>query len=309
MLRFSIPAVLRPTACLLLVTACFGPAHAVTLHLPGYTITPFVSLPVTYYSPSDIELDSGGNLYIPTQTDGIQRVTPLGAISTWSSAPAIDLSLLPSAEGYGAGRALCHCILSLFADGSYSTLHADSFEWTYVKLAPDGSLYATIWAGAGQGLYRIDRGTGTPTLLVNGGPGPAGAGWYWDMGFGLDGNLYALGYDGSAYGLLRLDGGHFTRVATLPHAGIGLTRDASGIFYTATSYNDLGEVWIIDPMSGSASLLASELSWPAAVAFDPSTDRLYVSEQLGQRTVYAITRSGATPTQAVSWGGVKARYR
>jgi len=294
---------------LLTLVMCPKTADAVVIHQPGYAVTHFVTMPASYYSPSDIELDAAGNLYIPTQTDGIRRVTSVGEISLWSLAPAIDMTLLPSADGYGAGRALCHCILALGADGAYSALHADSYEWTYVKLAPDGTLYASIWAGAGQGLYRVDRESGTPTLLVAGGPGPGGSGWYWDMAFGLDQSLYVLGYDGSGYGLLRFENGHFTRIATLPHAGIGLTRDPDGLFYTATSFNNLGEVWTIDASSGTASLLASELAWPAAVAFDPSSGRLYVSEQLGERNVYAITRSGPTAAHTLSWGALKARYR
>ena len=127
------------------------------------------------------------------------------------------------------------------------------------------------------------------------------------MGFGLDGKLYTLGYDGTAYGLLRFDGTQFTRVVTLPHAGTGLTRDPAGTFYTATAFNGLGEVWIIDAAAGLALLLADGLAGPSPVAFDPLTGRLYVSEELG-RTVYMIT-SGATPTRVLSWGGVKARYR
>jgi DNA-binding beta-propeller fold protein YncE len=128
------------------------------------------------------------------------------------------------------------------------------------------------------------------------------------MDFGIDGKLYTLGYDGTVHGLFRLDENEFTRVAELPHGGIGLTHDSSGLLYTATSFEQQGEVWIIDPTSGVASLLASGLASPAGIAFDPTTSKLYVVEQHGDRVVYAITNE-PTPVRMNTWGMLKARYR
>jgi DNA-binding beta-propeller fold protein YncE len=276
------------------------------MHLPGYIATPFVNMPNTRNSPSDIEIDGLGNLYIPTLPDGIQRVTSSGAISLWTTAPASDLALLPSGEAVGAGRASCNCLLAIFSDGSYLPF-LEGYEWTWVSVdLSTGLVHGSIFAGDDQGLYEIDLIAGTISVLVNGGPGPRGAGVYYGMDLGADGKLYTLGNDGAGtYGLYRLDGSEFVQVAELPRPGASLTGDPSGIFYTASA--ESGEVWIIEPTSGNVSLLASGLTWPGGVAFDPMTSKLYVAEQLGDRTVYAFTQ--VTPVAPTSWGKLKARYR
>src|SRR5439155_18241618 len=110
-------------------------------------------------------------------------------------------------------------IVDIASDGSWSTL-ATGKEWRYVELGPDGRLYATVWAGAGQGVYQIDRTTGQATIVKAGGPAANGDGVYFDLAFGLDGKLYTLGDDtgaGANTGLFRLDGSTFTRVASVPH--------------------------------------------------------------------------------------------
>ena len=290
----------RPLAVILLMCSVLPTtvASAVTLHQPGYTVTPLLDLPYSFYSPSDIALDGVGNLYIPSQTLGVLRVSPTGTPVLWSSAPAVDLSLAQSGSGYAAGRGLCHCILAISADGSSTTLHSDGLDWTYVTLASDGTLYANIWAGAGEGIYQIDRLTGQPSQLVSGG------GFYRDMAIGSDGKLYVL----AASALLRLEGTHLVSVAPLPHGGINLTLGPDGLFYTTATSDTYGEVWIVDPATTSSSLLASGLAGPAGVAYDPLYRRLYVSEQYGQRTVFSFRRDEtiAIPT---SWGALKQIYR
>ncbi len=307
-------------ACIVLISAlavlapwssASGSLSTVTVYLPGYSYAPFVTL--LGFSSSDIELDAAGNLYLCGSRD-IRRITPEGAMSPWSSAPATDLTLLNSGDGSGAGRALCDCIVSLSADGSYSTLHADSYEWTYTKLGPDGTLYATVWVGDGRGLYSIDRVTGTPAILVNGGPGPGGDGLYADMVIGLDEKLYTCGStDGSlaGWGLFRLDGGQFTMVAPLPHGGFGLAQDNQGLFYTAVSAERFDgsidhEVWLIDPSAGTSSVLADGPHGASSVAYDRARDCLYVPDTAGN--VYVITKSSVA-VHRDSWGATKARYR
>lgn len=286
-----------------------APVRAVTVHLPGYSATPLVNIPASTYSPSDIALDADGNLYVPAQPNGIYRVTPAGGLSLWSTVHVSDLTRLDGPEGYGAGRDDCRCIQTMTQSGLASPLVADGRSWTWVLLAPDGTLYANIWAGTGAGLYEVNRSTGATTPLVEGTPGPGGAGNYWDMAIGADGALYVLGSDGAVDGLYCLTSGGLTRVAVLPHAGIGLTLGPAGRFYTATTYGEnFGEVWVIDPISGVVQLLASDLADPSGIAYDPNLRRLYVSEQGGSRTVYAIALD-ATPARPVSWGALKSRYR
>lgn len=318
--RFSCWPCLRfvgaAVACLASIAGGPGAARSLTLHQAGYTATPFLA---PTGSPVDLEVDGGGSLYLSFGSGGVEKCSPAGVVSPWSAAGASDLTLGPAGSGYTAGRGLCRCIESIGSDGSHVVLHQDAYEWTNVELGPNDTLYATVWAGSGQGLYRVDRNTGEPTPIVIGGPGPGGSGIYRDLAFGLDGRLYVVGSaDGSVagYSLFRLDGPTLTPAVALPHGGINLARDESGIFYVTTAYDygsgrPVGEVWRVDAALGSASLFAS--TDPDApldpIAHDPGTGRLYVYEGgKSAREVWAITKT-SVPARVESWGGLKARYR
>jgi len=291
-------------------------SEAVTLNQPGYVLSPFAAIPSP--SPADIQVAGAGQLYLAMGSD-IRRVTANGIVEAWSAAPAISLTLIPAGGAYGAGASPCNCILKMEPNGSYSTLHQDALAWRWIALSPDGTLYAVV-SGANVGLYQIDRSTGQPSVVVAGGPGPGGIGFYEDMDFGLDGKLYTLGnLDGTISGwrLFRLDGSQFTPVATPPHGGFDLARGPSGVLYMTTSFDygsgyPVGELWIIDTASGAASLLASTDTFHfgftqfTAVGYDPGTDRVYVAESQGQ--IWEITKA-AVLTRAESWGALKARYR
>ncbi len=287
-----------------------GSGRAITLHQAGYVADTLVAVPVTTFAPSDVELDAAGNLYVPTQPDGIRRITPQGAMSLWSTAPALELTFASDGSGYGAGGSSCNCIVSIGADGSSSTLHQDSYAWRYVELGPDGALYAVLGVGAGEGIYRVDRATGDLTPLALGGPGPGGDGLYFDLAFGADGKLYVIADDmlGAGPGLFRFENATFTRVASLPHGGFGLTCDPSGIFYTAVCSDSYGEVWSVDPVAGTSALLASGLDWPAGLGYDPVSKKLYVVEQGGRRLVWFIMKDPA-PARPTSWSRLKSIYR
>lgn len=282
---------------------------ALSLNQTGYSASQILELtPDTY---EDMEVDPSGRLYFAT-AGGIKRLTA-GAVSAWSAAPAYDLELATTGGGYGSGGSACHCIWSVQADGSYASLHQDGLEWTDVALTPDGTLFASLWAGTQQGLYVIDRTSGTPTLLVSGGPGPGGTGLYFGMTAGADGKLYVLG----GLELYRLDGSQLAQVATIPHAGRNLTLGPGGVFYVAAEYQNgagypAGEVWIVDPVTGETSLLASSgsylgLNHPTfgSVGYDSATGTLYVTESY---KLWAITKNG-TPAVARTWGSIKAGYR
>jgi hypothetical protein len=296
------------SAIMLLAAVSSGGAATVTVHQPGYSYAPFVSTSV--YPAADIELDASGNIYLcnPGNSD---RITPGASVSSWSSAPIADIVFAPGGDGYAAGGGICDCITSVSANGAFSTLHADSHEWSYVTLATDGTLLANTFAGASQGLYSIDRTTGSPTLLVAGGPGPGGSGFYASMLIGMDGKLYTNGSNGLVHGLFRLDSGQFTQIATWPHGCFGLAQDNQGIFYTSVPITPLfgttvtHEVWMYDPNVGTPALLADGPGTSVAVAYDRARNLLYVQND---GDVYILGKS-ATPTRRETWSAVKAKFR
>ena len=301
-------------ASVLLMLAPISSARAshgsVTVHVPGYTYCPFVTTSV--FGVADLELDPAGNLYL-CESGNIQRVTPEAAISPWSTATASDIVFTSTGAAYGAGRAHCHCIVSISSSGAHSPLHSDAFEWTYVTLGIDGTLYASVWAGSGQGLYAIDRVTGTPTVLVNGGPELGGSGIYSNMVVGVDGKLYTGGGGGTGgWAVFRLDGTQFTAVGTAPHSGGALAQDNEGILYVAGGFEGptgsfFHEVWMIDLGTGLSTLLASGPHLTTGIAYDRARDRLYVGLSYGE--VYIITKTGAVPTRRATWGEVKQQFR
>lgn len=293
--------------CLCVLAPRLVTAGTVTVHVAGYTYSPFVT--ISSFSVDDLELDAAGNLYVCSNGD-IRRVTPQAVETPWSSATANDIVLDNTGAAYGAGRSVCDCIVSILPNGSYSTLHADSLAWTFVAMGHDGTLYSNVWVGTGQGLYTIDRTTGVPTLVVSGGPGPGGTGSYAGMLVGQDGKLYTCGNSAGSDGIFRLDGGQFTRIASWPHGSLQLAQDNQGIFYTALSVQRpdgsiAHEVWMNDPSSGTATLLADGPGSSSALVYDRLRNRLYVQNGLD---IYIIEK-GVTPTRRETWSAVKAKFR
>jgi hypothetical protein len=292
---------------LLALAPCLSSAASlVVVYVPGYSYGSFVT--TTAVGVEDIELDSSGNVYQCASGD-IRRITPEGAISPWSSAIASSLGFSSGDMAYGAGRALCHCINAISPDGSFVPVHTDSLEWSYMAASPD-SVYSNVSGGQGEGVYRIDRATGVPTSLANGGPGAGGSGINFAMQVGQDGKLYETGYDGALVGVFRLDGSRFTLVGTWPNGGLGLAQDNQGIFYTSvTIVPQFGpsshQVWMFDPNTGDATLLAEGTGGSHAVAYDRARNILYV--QNGP-SIYIIRKS-PTPVRHVTWAHIKESYR
>jgi hypothetical protein len=281
-------------------------AGAVTVHVAGYVYVPFVN--TSTGGAQDLELDALGNIYYATLS-GVRQITPGGTVTPWSTAPANDIVFTGTGDAYAAGSAVCHCIEAISSSGAYSTLHGDSLSWTHVALGTDGTLYASVWAGTGKGIYVVDRASGTPTPLLVGGAGPGGSGFYESMMVGMDGKLYVGGSNGTEYGLFRFDGGQFTQIATWPHGCSGLAQDNQGIFYTSVTLTPIGtivdhEVWMYDPGVGTANLLADGSGNSLGIAYDRARNVLYV--QNGSE-VYMISKS-ATPTLKETWSALKAKF-
>jgi hypothetical protein len=297
-------------------TARAGPS-AVTIHVSGYSYAPFVSTsqPVV----SDVELDASGNIYI-CQPGSIRRVTLGGAMSIWSTASALDLVFSSTGEAFAAGGPQCnYCVMSITASGIASPLHSDLNTWRWLAINASGTLYAAASRAlavppSGDALYTIDRVTGEPSLVVDGGPGPGGEGVYTGLAIGIDEILYATGnVDGTptSWGVFRLDGAGFTKVGSWPHAGFGLAQDNLGVFYSVTSVERSDgttghEVWMFDQITQSSTLLADGPRGSSALAYDRSRDLLYVGDSSGN--VYTIAKVPVS-TRKESWSALKARYR
>jgi len=134
------------------------------------------------------------------------------------------------------------------------------------------------------------------------------------MAGGLDGKLYVLGYDGASTGLFVLTVSTFTLVASLPHGGVSLSQGPDGTFLSSVQFDSpggilLGELWSIDPVQGTSTLLATSdpVDQPGmdGVAYDGTSKTIYALE--GHR-IWTI-RKDTTPAQKDTWGAVKARYR
>jgi len=297
-------------ALLLLIGGAVSALAAPVMHEPGWTIAPFVTLPST--RAEDPEVDGAGNLYVACGQDGVFRVTPTGSVNLWSSAQGYGIAMLPSAEAYLPSRGLLATdyIWDILSDGTYSPLVSGASPlWVYCALTTSGLLYGSV-AGAGEGIYLIDRGSGAFSKVLLGGPGPGGTGTYSGMATTGDNTLYVSGLLGPASGIFRVTGGASTQVISTSIGMIGLCRGPGdtlfGAGYTGSSGTTNGQVWRLDVSGGIASLFASGFGATAGVRYDPTLDRFYVVDQPG--SVWTITRDG-TPTLTTSWGSVKTKYR
>jgi len=264
-------------------------------------------------------MDPVGNLYVLDTNTGIREVTQLGAMSPWSSTKGYQLTFAPDGTGYALESA-CNCIEQFTSSGQSSVLRPDTLAWGNFAVLPDGSLWANVWLGTGQGIYRIDRTTGEPTVVVAGGPGPGGSGIYYGMTPGTDGRLYVnANLDGTLAGsrIFRLDGSTLTPMAAPPNGGrayapgppgwLLVISGVPGSLYTAS------ELWLYDPVAGTSKQVARtdiyfheyDVSF-RGVAYDPSQQTAYVTEN---HRLWALHLDLSTPALARSWGAVKAQYR
>jgi hypothetical protein len=298
--RLGVPAV-----CLALNLIAPVRSDAITVHRSGYFTSLFSST-----SADGMEIDPAGNLYFVLGASGVQRATPSGQFSIWSTIPMYEMALAPTGEGYATGGS-CACIEAIRPDGTLDYSRVDSTGWSDLALTPDGALYGMSWRGS---LARIDRTTLEATTIVLGGPGPGGSGAYGGIAPGADGRLYVSGtLDGTIAGwrLFRLEGSQLVTVATLPHGAGNLVPGPSGTFFGLTGFDygsgySIGEVWQIDPKTGSSELLVSSGSYfhnnhPTfhSLAYDSTRATLYVGEGgLGSGT-WAIAK---IPPIVVTWG-------
>jgi hypothetical protein len=130
------------------------------------------------------------------------------------------------------------------------------------------------------------------------------------MVVGSDGKLYTGGL-AVDWKVFRLDGAQLTTVGSSPHSGGALAQDNEGILYVAGGFENqtgsfLHEVWMIDPSTGSSTLLASGEHAITGIAYDLVRERLYVG--LSDGAVYFIAKS-VVPTRKATWSEVKRQFR
>jgi len=305
---------------LLVALFLFAPRCAVALQieLPGSTSQLVIDSGLESYD--GLVLDAAGNLYTRVYGPGFLQVTPAATATPWSGTNAYNLVFAPDGTGYATGAWPCNCIEKFSPDGLSSILQADTLTWTDLAILPDGSLYGVVWIGTGQGIYRIDRTTGQPTVIFAGGPGPGGSGQFGGLAAGPDGQLYVnASLDGSLAGrrLFRLDGSTLTPMITPADGAEVIAPGPAGRFLAISgvpgSLYIAAELWLYDPVSGVSNKVAITTpyfhEWDVAfrgTAFDANREIVYVTEN---HRIWALHLDLSTPARSESWGAVKALYR
>lgn len=273
----------------------------------GWVAAPWSFIPSQAFSIGSPDVDGAGNLYV-SSSDGIYQVEPTHAGRTlWSGAVGLGLTMNASGEGYTSTRQLTATttIYHVDSDGSYSPLTSSTdHAYTYGALAPSGTLYFNVWAGANTGLYTIDRLSGLATPLWTGGPAANHVdGVYGDMVVLADDTLYTAGDDGTNQGIFKWTGVGWTLVVPLAGISFGICAGPSGTIFAAISH----DVWRVDPVAKTSTMIATGFGNIQGVAYDSVHDRVYVADALHQQ-VWLINHEGI-PARATSWGAVKDRYR
>lgn len=308
------------TALCLSALLAWGNASALTMQVSGYTVTPFATPTLI---ASGIRIGPDGTLYLHDfASSSIHRISPAGTESPWSVAQIRSLALLPTGIAIGAGGEACSCLVRIQPDGSFTTFARDSVRWHRVATAANGSVFATgqtpATSGYGAAVFEVDPLTGDRTLL-------AGSGFSLDLidiAAGVDGSPYVIKYGTYPERILaRVEGGSFTPIGVLPHGGFDLVPGAGTLFWTRTSHDygsgrPIAEIWAIDSMNGSATLLA-QAEWVDSsfwgVVYDPGGQRLFVGDPshrlLQPNRVLQTISGGVLPGRSTTWGALKARYR
>ena len=269
-------------------------AHAGYMLVPGWTIEHYAALTD---GCNAMAVDGQGNIYV-CGNSGITRVDTTGAVSLWSRCVGTGLAVLPDGEAYVPSGDLLGGGLSYLwhvaPDGSYTPFAARTSGegWAWAAVTASGKLYANVWAGGGEGLYAIDISTGAATPLIAGGPGPGGAGFYWNMAVRGD-TLFVSASDGTKRVIYRLDGSALDLFAT---PGSTICGGPDGVYgetwqECATGGSCyFGDLW--KATAGTVSHFASGFGVIGGMTYDEKRDRFYVVE--GSR-VWVIRRQTSAP--------------
>lgn len=261
-----------------------------------------IDLP-SFSSPSNVVVDSFGNLYITeSNLHAIRKITPNGIVSTFAGSGGGGAGSL---DGEGVVATFFNPI-GITIDSSNNLYVVDSSNHRIRKITPDG--FVSTVAGSTAGF--LDA-VGTAAKFSS----PT------HIAIDSSGNLYVtengnhkirkIAPDGTVttfagVGILGyVDGGRFNARFNYP---LGIAVDSSGNVYVADSANN--KIRKIDPISGQVSTLASTAT-TGSVDYRPygitinSSNEIYVSitgNTLGH-TIIKVASNGTSTTFAGSTKG------
>ena len=240
-------------------TIYFSGNDVVFKYTPPGPKTLFATLPV-FTSPQGLAFDTSGNLFV-AGGGNVSKITPAGVVSLFANLPpgsfgGYGMAIDAGNNLYVAGAATVQ-IVRITPAGTvsiYATLAGGS---TGLAIDSIGNLYAV----GGNTVKKIPAGGGAATIYATL-PGPNNYG----LAFDSFGYLYVA--DLTSVNLYKIPpgGGSATPFGVLVAGSDGLAFDYSGNLYAAHLYGDA--ISVVTP-NGTASVLASNLSGPRFLAFNP----------------------------------------
>jgi hypothetical protein len=277
----------------------------------GWVVAHWGFVPTVRYSIGGPAIDGAGNVYV-CGSEAIYKFAPANAQRTkWSDAVGYNPAMLPTGEAWlctGDGDPTLYA-RHVLPDGSFTDIGGNSLGngFTFAAIGPGGNPYFNIWAEGAfpdQGLYTMDRVTNEVTLLHDGGPFADGHGFYAGMTVLADDTLYTFGSDYDTVGVFKWTGSNWAFVAPTPNTVLwSLSPGPGGTILGAGDKN----VYRIDPLAGTATLIATNFGNVDGVVYDAVRDRIYVIDQVGSQ-VWLVNHE-SIPAKPTSWGAIKDRYR
>ena len=264
-----------------------------------------------FYYPSNVAVDSAGNVYVADQyNDEIRKITPSGVVTTLAG----SAQQMGSSDGTGSA-ARFFAPTGVAVDSAGNVYVADQSNDEIRKITPSGVV--TTLAGSAQQMGSSD-GTGSA------------ARFYFPMGVAVDGagNVYVADRANDEIREITPSGVVTTLAGSAGQTGssdstgsaarfywpTGVAVDSAGNIYVADSDNDelrkISSSGVVTTLAGSATQTgSSDGTGSAARFYDPNgvaldaTGNLYVADAKNDE-IRKITPAGAVTTLAGSVGQI-----